>query len=627
MSAPSGRDASPQEELAHWMAGDRAVPMPAEQPTPAAVPAAAAPAAAPLMEDRSQDGLRARLGLRPTAWALAASLRINGWIVTVIVTVLAAITRFVGLSHPRGLMFDEIYYVKEGYALWHVGYEAEWKEGADSLFATGDVAHALTTKPEYVVHPELGKWLIGSGMEIFGVNSFGWRFMPALAGVLTVLLVTRIMMRLVHSPLLAGLAGFFLAIDGIGITESRIALLDNFIGLFASCALYCLVRDRQWMRERLARGLADRPAGSAAPLLLWRPWLLATAISLGLTCSIKWSGLYLLAAVGVMVVVWDVCALRAVGARSWHTAGFLGRGLQDFLYLVPTALVVYVAGWFSWFAHSKAFNHEWAAQRRATGQTLPRSWMPDSLNSLLDYHIQMYRFHVGLDSTHPYMSKPISWLAQTRPTLFYYPAKEDLGSSCGSSHCVEAISAIGNIPVWWFGIGALAVVITVAVARRDWRMWVPLIGYVGLYLPWFQYPDRTIFSFYTVAFVPCVVMVLALALGSLSGMIPPPPGSAAARDEERAVIAGATGPGLPAPRGIVARFLGFGRWRGLVSPRFLTREWIGVAGWRLRYEGLVATGVVVALAVIFGLLWWPLWTGQRISYDFWYWHMWFQSWI
>ena len=83
------------------------------------------------MEDRSQDGLRARLGLRPTAWALAASLRINGWIVTAIVTVLAAITRFVGLSHPRGLMFDEIYYVKEGYALWHVGYEAEWKEGAD----------------------------------------------------------------------------------------------------------------------------------------------------------------------------------------------------------------------------------------------------------------------------------------------------------------------------------------------------------------------------------------------------------------------------------------------------------------------------------------------------------------
>ena len=78
-------------------------------------------------------------------------------------------------------------------------------------------------------------------------------------------------MRLTRSPLLAGLAGFLLAIDGTGITESRIGLLDIFIGLFALLSVYCLVRDREWFRARLAAGLDGTHVGSWAPLPLVRP--------------------------------------------------------------------------------------------------------------------------------------------------------------------------------------------------------------------------------------------------------------------------------------------------------------------------------------------------------------------
>lgn len=126
-------------------------------------------------------------------------------------------------------MFDEIYYIKDSYALWHNGYESNWAEDSDALFNAGDFS-GLSDKAAFIVHPQLGKWLIGVGGEIFGWDStFGWRFMPALAGVLTVVLLARLTMRLTGSPALAGLAGLLLAIDGVAITESRIGLLYSFI--------------------------------------------------------------------------------------------------------------------------------------------------------------------------------------------------------------------------------------------------------------------------------------------------------------------------------------------------------------------------------------------------------------
>jgi len=586
------------------------------------------------LSGRSEDELRARLGLQPKDWTLPVAVRLNGWIVTIVTGVLAALTRFIGLGHPHTLMFDEIYYVKDAYALWQNGYESTWKRDSDGLFAQGDFS-GLTTDPSFVVHPEFGKWLIGIGMKLFGADSsFGWRFMPALAGVATVILLTRLTLRLTRSPLLAGLAGLLLAIDGVNLSESRIGLLDVFIGFFATLTVYCLVRDREWSRARLAQDLAGTFAGHLAPKGHLRPWLLATGVAAGLTCSIKWSGLYLLAAIGILVVVWDTTALHRVKVRAWLLEGVFARGIGDFLRLVPVAFAVYVAGWWSWFLHPKtedqpgAYEHGWALAQRTANGTVPRSWLPDSLNDLVEYHLVAYNFHVNLDTTHQYMSKPIGWLVQLRPTSFYWPNGSELaGQTCDSptGHCVQAMTSVGNIPVWWSALAALVFALVVlAFQNRDWRVWTALIGYVGLYLPWFLYGNRTIFTFYTVAFVPFVVLVLVLTLGSAMGMLAPVPGSRDAIHEDRLVQSGRLGEGLPHPRGVLGSYLGFG---ARPSRLRLPAEWTGVPAWRLHGEGIVLTGVVVVAAVVFAVLWWPLWTGQTVSYEFWHWHMLLPSWI
>ena len=509
-------------------------------------------------EVRTEDELRARLGLGPRSWTMPRAVRIRGWVVTGVVGVIAALLRLIGLGHPKTLMFDEIYYVKDAYALWHLGYEANWAKDSDSAFSSG-VFSGMSTQAAYVVHPQLGKWLIGAGMELFGPSSsFGWRVMPAIAGIATVLLLTRLTMRLTRSPLLAGLAGLLLAVDGVALTESRIGLLDVFIGFFATLSLYFLVRDREWSRARLARKLAGTRPGARAPHAAIRPWLLATGVALGLTCSIKWSGIYLLAVVGVAVVVWDTLALRRVGARSWFLEGTVAQGVSDFLQTVPVAVAVYIGCWWSWFTHPGAYKRGWALEQIAMGQPVPFPSLPNIVNDFIAYHQQMYEFHVGLASPHTYQSKPYGWLLQTRPTSFFWEDKAQVPQTCWGGDCIQAITSIGNIVIWWSAAVALVVIVIVGVKNRDWRAWVPLIGYLGLYVPWFQYRDRTIFTFYTVAFVPCVVLVLVLALGMGAGLLPPLPGSREAGEQATALRRGQIGAGIRPWRGVGARFLGFG---------------------------------------------------------------------
>ena len=518
-------------------------------------------------EVRTEDELRARLGLGPRSWTMPRAVRIRGWVVTGVVGVIAALLRLIGLGHPKTLMFDEIYYVKDAYALWHLGYEANWAANSDVAFASGNFS-GMSQEAAYVVHPQLGKWIIGAGMEVFGPSSsFGWRIMPAVAGILTVMLLTRLTMRLTRSPLLAGLAGLLLAVDGVALTESRIGLLDVFIGFFATVSLYCLVRDREWSRARLARRMAGTRPGARAPHATIRPWLLATGIALGLTCSIKWSGLYLVAVVGVAVVAWDTLALRRVGARAWFLEGTVAQGVSDFLQTVPVAAAVYVGCWWSWFTHPRAFKHGWTAEQLEHHQPIPFPSLPHSINDFVAYHQQMYEFHVGLASPHTYQSKPYGWLLQTRPTSFYWEDKAQVPQTCWGGDCVQAITSIGNIVIWWSAVAALAAVVIIGLKNRDWRAWVPLLGYLGLYVPWFQYRDRTIFTFYTVAFVPCVVLVLVLALGMAAGLVPPLPGSKSAEAQVEALRKRQIGPGIRPWRGVGARFLGFG-------PQFgRTRVW------------------------------------------------------
>lgn len=630
-AAPSGAPASSQGA----QAGDQAASSQADT----AAPALESP------QPRTREQLRAVLGL-PSRLPSRVVTR-NGWIATVVTTLIAAFTRLWNLGSPHEIMFDETYYVKDAYSIWHLGYEGTWAQNANASFVRGNFS-TLSPEASFVVHPPLGKWLIATGMELIGpASSWGWRLAVALAGIATVFLLCRLVWRLFPSPLLVGLAGLFLAIDGVGITESRIGLLDGFIGFFALAAVYCIVRDRQSQRERIARLLEGTTEGALAPKAGWRPWMISAGVLLGCACSVKWSGLYLLATIGIMTVIWDGTALRAVKAKVWKLETLVSRGWGNFMRLVPVAGVTYLISWFGWFMNPSAYKHGWAAAERAAGRG---SWLPDSIADFIEYHRAIYKFHVGLSTPHSYMAKPSGWLLQMRPTSFYWQSNDTLGADayqCDTRNCVRAITSIGNIPIWWAAFVAVFVVVAYVALKRDWRGWVVLAGYIGLYLPWFMYWDRTIFTFYTVAFVPFVVLALTVALGwgigllDGDGVVTAGSGGSAGSGS-----AGATGSAGAAGRSGEADAAGADASAGYVSDDVAAKEtnaqgnlkdelgaYLGggqVLGKDYdpsMFMGLILTGIIALAAVVFAFLWWPIWTAQVVDYNFWLWHMLFKSWI
>ena len=179
------------------------------------------------------------------------------WGGPILVTLLAAVLRFWNLGHPQALIFDETYYVKDAWTLLQNGYESSWPEGADEDFARGDTG-IYEDGPAYVVHPPLGKWMISLGMAAFGAgDAFWWRASTALAGTVAVFVLAMVARRLWPSTIVAVIAALLLAVDGNAIVMSRVALLDNWVMLFALLGFWFVLLDRDHSRRQLERRLDE----------------------------------------------------------------------------------------------------------------------------------------------------------------------------------------------------------------------------------------------------------------------------------------------------------------------------------------------------------------------------------
>lgn len=460
--------------------------------------------------------------------ALPARTRAWGWAGPLAVTAVAAIIRMANLEHPHHIAFDETYYVRDAYTQDQFGYPTAWDEVDEDdrhrYFIQGDYRE-MTSDASFVVHGDMGRWLIALSMRMFGAdNGLGWRFTAALAGVLTVLLVGRIAMRMFGSPLLATTASLFLALDGESIAHSRIAILDGFLTVFVLAAFWMLIMDHLWVRRRLSRALARQTDPRRDP---WGPpvgirwWLVACGLTLGFAAGIKWSAFYVAAAFGIATFLYDVASRRALGIRWPVQGGVMRGGFPAAAALIPTTILAYVATWFSWFASQGAYLRTWASDLRASGEFVPRGWLPDTLNSWIEYHLRVLRFHTGLESEHSALSNPWGWLLQIHPTHFYRNgvSGED-ALLCSTDDCIERITSVGNPALWWLGFAALFVVIAAAVRTGDLRAWLILAGYAGTYLPWLLDARETVFTFYTVALAPFVALALVFSIGLMVQKIP-----------------------------------------------------------------------------------------------------------
>ncbi|WP_341998123.1 glycosyltransferase family 39 protein [Microbacterium sp. LWH7-1.2] len=438
----------------------------------------------------------------------ARARRLYRWLGPTIVLVIAAILRLWNLAAAHDLMnqFDETYYVKDAWTLLNLGYEASWPAGANESFLSGDV-NVFTTKPSFVVHPPFGKWIIALGMAVLGPDSgWGWRITTALLGIASVLLLMLIAKRLTRSTTFAVVAGLLMAVDGLAISMSRIALLDTSLTFFVLLAFLFVLRDRERTMTRIAETVAARYDGDVPPSwgpVLWnRPWIIAAGAALGAASAVKWSGAWVLAGLGVYLVVTDALARRRAGVLLWPTDA-VRQGLATFVLFVPVAIAVYFASWTGWLITDGGYD------RHAGGNALESLWL---------YHVAMYKSTAGIISGHSYASPAWQWPLLWRPTgVYYHHDALGVNGCTAPSGCVDVISTMPNPLIWYAGVAAVLYLAYRFVVVRDWRYALVLTGIAVAYVPWLFLSERTIFQFYTVLILPFMLLALTFALKDIAG--------------------------------------------------------------------------------------------------------------
>ena len=358
----------------------------------------------------------------------------------ILIAIGAFFLRVINLGNPKGFVFDEVYYV----------------DGARDYLRYG--VEVAGSKPEFVVHPPIGKWCIALGIKIFGDSEFGWRIAAAVAGTLIILIAARLAHELFYSPFLTAITAALMAFDGLLLVHSRTALLDLFLTLFILTAAYFWFRRQYWY----------------------------SGIFFGLALATKWSAIYFIALFALVTLFRLLKAapvkesLREVGIRILQF-GFLPLG-------------IYLTSWAGWLFSDRGWNRDYAS---------------NPLASLFYYHKQMLDFHTSLVEKHSYQANPWGWLIMKRPTSFFYESPQ----GCGSTSCSQEVLALGTPVLWWSATIALLFLIGLWAWQFyqrsiDKKLTFILLGVIAGYLPWFFFQKRTTFSFYAIVFEPFLVLAI-----------------------------------------------------------------------------------------------------------------------
>ncbi|KAI0593884.1 dolichyl-phosphate-mannose-proteinmannosyltransferase [Biscogniauxia sp. FL1348] len=231
---------------------------------------------------------------KPSKKTAGSNSELNYRIAFAVITVLAFISRFWGISHPNEVVFDEVHFGK---------------------FASYYLEHTYF----FDVHPPFGKllfalmgWLVGYDghfhFENIGdsyiankVPYVAFRAMPALLGSLTVSVVFLIMWESAYSLPACLVAAGLVLLDNAHIGQTRLILLDATLVLAMACSLLCYIKFYKLRHEPFSRK--------------WWKWLILTGFALSCDISTKYVGLFAFVTIGSAVIIdlWDLLDYRRPG--------------------------------------------------------------------------------------------------------------------------------------------------------------------------------------------------------------------------------------------------------------------------------------------------------------------------
>jgi dolichyl-phosphate-mannose--protein O-mannosyl transferase len=347
----------------------------------------------------------------------------------------------------------------------------------ETYFARSAWEQLRGLEPTETSHPPLGRTIISLGISVWGMNPFGWRFMGALAGTLSVAVLYLVARRLLGKTSWASLAGVLFAFDFLRFAQSRMATVDVFVLLFTLLAF--------WFA--LEHAASD-----------WRwPWLLASGVALGAGLACKWSANW--PALGVAVLAAAAELRRILGGRGGAgaaagptvPAAIVGAVARCLVCLAAVPLAVYAAAWLPWLIGRGATFADVVAR-----------------------HAAMYRYHSTIGETRWYASAWWQWPLDIRPIWLYR------GTVDVAADRVASIVTMGNPAIWWAGAAAVPALAGLALARRDRVAALILAALACSWLPWAFSARKLVFIYHFLPASPVLILGLVHCLARLVERFP-----------------------------------------------------------------------------------------------------------
>ncbi|KAI1768253.1 glycosyltransferase family 39 protein [Hypoxylon sp. FL1150] len=247
----------------------------------------------------------------------ASASELDYKIAFIVITILAFVSRFWGISHPNEVVFDEVHFGK---------------------FAS----YYLERTYFFDVHPPFGKllfalmgWLVGYDghfhFENIGdsyiankVPYVAFRAMPALLGSLTVSVTYLIMWESGYSLPACIVAASLVLLDNAHIGQTRLILLDATLVLAMACSLLCYIKFYKLRHEAFSRK--------------WWKWLILTGFALSCDISTKYVGTFAFVTIGSAVIIdlWDLLDIkRPGGALNLRDFGYHFAARAVGLIIIP----------------------------------------------------------------------------------------------------------------------------------------------------------------------------------------------------------------------------------------------------------------------------------------------------
>lgn len=361
--------------------------------------------------------------------------------------------------------------------------------------------HAHGIVPYENTHPPLGKLLIAVGMELFGVNPFGWRIIGTLFGIAMLPLIYVMALRLFKKSKYAALAAGLFALDFMHFTQTRISTIDVYGVFFIMLMFY-------FMQRYNTMNFFSQPLRKTLVPLFW------SGLFFGIGVASKWIVLYGGAGLAIMLGISLFDRYREYKASGrLLTEGKLQD--KDLIGTCRTAVstfwkntIITLASCIAFFVIIPVIIYSLSFV-----PGLSTSAEGFTVKGLIDAQVNMYNYHSHLLATHPFASSWWEWPFMKRPVWFYSGGE---GLPAGQ---VSTIVTMGNPLIWWTGIFAMLGTLWFTFKRKDKSLFMIWIAFFSQFVPWMLVPRET-FIYHYFAMVPFMILGIVYIMKLLDSKYP-----------------------------------------------------------------------------------------------------------